>query len=250
MTKIGIIIISSVALFVLALYKLDVFNNESQYVLSENEKEIIEYFKEIAVNTEFDDNPERVLKWKKPMFLFIHSEREINEQTDVVLNTIEKINQLFSDGFYIELVDKLESSNAVIYLNKKESIKTIEPEFYKMINDELLGEFTGMTYVEFKFSNFVIQKAQIFIDITENMETQTNTIIEELTQSIGLLNDSNKYSNSIFYENIDEIENSEYSSMDEEIIKLLYSKEMKPGFREKTVEVVIKNEFRNRAKKN
>jgi len=229
---------------------MEVFKSHSEYIPTDYENETIEYFKEIALNTEFDDNPKRVIKWTKPMLLFIHSEQEINEQTDVVLNTIEKINQLFSDGFYIELVDKVENSNAVIYLNDKERIKTIEPEFYKLINDDLLGEFTGMTYVEFKFSNFVIQNAQIFIDITENIESQITTIIEELTQSIGLLNDSNKYSNSIFYENIDGIENSEYSNMDEEIIKLLYSKEMKPGFREKTVEVMIKNEFKSRAKNN
>lgn len=56
----------------------------------------------------------------------------------------------------------------------------------------------GFSYVEFKKTNFVINKALIFVDSEITLKDKRHVIIEELTQSIGLLNDSDKYPNSIF----------------------------------------------------
>lgn len=229
-----------VAAIVLWVNKSSLFEAEEEYIPSEYEVNLIEYFKEIALNTEYDDNPERVIKWRQPMSLFVYMEKDSEEQMEVVRNTLAKINELVSDGFKVSLTEDITKSNAVLYLCNKDRVRELAPKFYELLEDDLLGDYTGMTYVEFKWSNFVITKALIFIDEEATIDEQKSAIVEEVTQSIGLLNDSKKYSDSVFYEDEDGIENMDYSQMDRDIISLLYSDKMMPGFRDKTVEITIK----------
>lgn len=236
-----------IAAIVFWMNKSSFFKTEEEDIPTEYEVNLIEYFKEIALNTEYDDNPERVIKWRRPMSLFVYKEKDCEEQMEVVRNTITKINDLASDGFRINLTDDLAKSNALLYLCKKDRVEELAPKFYELLDDGLVADYTGMTYVEFKLSTFVITKALIFIDKEATIDEQKSAIVEEVTQSIGLMNDSNKYSDSVFYENGDGIENINYSQMDRDIISLLYSDSMKPGFRNKSVEIVIKKILKNPA---
>jgi len=222
-------------------YKSGLFEPTKEYIPNENELKLIEYFKEIALNTEYNDNPQRVIKWRDPMFLFVYKEKEHDRQMAIIDKTIENINDLASDGFKIEITNDISKSNAFLYLCEKSRVQELAPKFYDLLNDETITyEYTGMSYVEFEWSNFVIDKALIFIDANASIGEQGSAIVEELTQSIGLLNDSEKYPNSIFYEKEDSIENKEYSLMDINLIRFLYDDKMKPGFGDRTVEVVIK----------
>lgn len=235
---------------VFLVYKPDLLKSENEYTPSEYELSLIEYFKEIALNTEFDDNPERVIKWRKTMSLFVYKEKEYEEQMGMINIVVDNINLLASDGFKIKITNDLSKSNAVLYLCEKERVRELAPNFYKLLNDDVLeDEFTGMTYVEFKWSNFVINKALIFIDANASIVEQEAAIVEEITQSIGLLNDSEKYPDSIFYEKEGNIDNKRYSPMDIDIISLLYNDKMKPGFKDRTVEVVIKKILREKKEK-
>ena len=80
----------------------------------------------------------------------------------------------------------------------------------------------------------------MYIDINESLEWQKSTILEEITQSLGLMNDSDQHPDSIFFENQEENETitTEYSSLDSTLIKLLYDPQMKPGSREWKVDIV------------
>jgi hypothetical protein len=52
-------------------------------------------------------------------------------------------------------------------------------------------------------------------------QAQRSILREELTQSLGLYNDSWKYPNSIFYQGGNDV--TEYSDLDKEIIQMLYN---------------------------
>jgi hypothetical protein len=54
-----------------------------------------------------------------------------------------------------------------------------------------------------------------------DVEAQKSVLREELTQSLGLCNDSWEYPNSIFYQGWST--NTEYSDLDKEIIQMLYN---------------------------
>lgn len=114
------------------------------------------------------------------------------------------------------------------------------------MDDDLLGEYSGLTSVDYKLSNHVITRALIFIDEELSIDEQKYSIFEELTQSIGLLNDSDTYPSSVFYENGPGGEKKRYSEMDKDLIRFLYSEKMLPGYREKSVELVIRGLFKER----
>lgn len=247
MKKIWIILLVIILIvsLIIWLYKSDLFKPKEEYLPTAYEVSLIDYFKEIALNTEYDDNPERVTKWRKPMFLFIYKETASDEQMLTIQNTIESINNIASDGFRIEITNDHKKANAFLYLCKKEKVKEAAPKFYDLLNDDVINyDYTGLTYVEFKWTNFVITRALIFIDSESSIEEQKHAIVEEITQSIGLLNDSDKYPDSIFYEETDSIQNAanyQYSKMDIALINFLYNPKMKPGYKDRTVELVIKN---------
>src|SRR5690554_6420553 len=72
------------------------------YTPTEYEDDLIEYFKEIALETEYFDNPQKVVKWKGKMVLFILKDQENERLMKVIRKTIQKINELSTDGFKIE----------------------------------------------------------------------------------------------------------------------------------------------------
>lgn len=223
-------------------YKAGLFESEKEYIPTDYEIKLIDYFNEIALKSEYFDNPEKVTKWRKPMSLFIHKDGELNEQTTTILNTINSINNISSDGFKIEITEDYKNANTFLYLCKKEKIEELAPNFYELLNNSINDEYSGFSYVEFKWTNFVITKALIFVDSESSIDEQKHAIIEELTQSIGLLNDSDKYHDSIFYET-DSIQSSrisQYSKMDIALINFLYNPKMKPGFNNRTADLVIK----------
>ena len=49
--------------------------------------------------------------------------------------TINKINQLATDGFKIILTDNILKSNSILYLCSKEKIAKLNPDFYRILND-------------------------------------------------------------------------------------------------------------------
>ena len=66
-----------------------------------------------------------------------------------------------------------------------------------------------------------IQKAHVFINTKETSSLRQKHIIrEEIVQSLGLINDTYDFKESIFYQGYSEV--SAFSRLDEAVIKLLY----------------------------
>ena len=231
--------ISLLIIIGIAVYKLVDFK---EYEFSESDIELVDYFNEVALNAEYDVSPNRITKWTEPMKVFIFKEEELNYEVSVIKNTIEKINILVQDEFHIELTDDPEKCNAVIFLTEREKLEPLIPTLFEKFNTEV----AGAAEILFDLETFQIIDAKIFIDILQPKESIETTILEEITQSIGLMNDSEKYSDSVFYENkVDSIITVEYSKMDIEIIKILYHPKMKPGLdynkAEKAIKQILKN---------
>lgn len=222
------------------------------YTPTEYEDDLIEYFKEIALETEYFDNPQKVVKWKGKMVLFILKDQENERLMKVIRKTIQKINELSTDGFKIELNSDPSKCNSILYLQTKEKMAKIAPDFYIMFAENNIGKKVGgFAYSQYHEDSYKIVRSDIFVDVAEPIEVVETFIIEELTHSIGLHNDSKKYPTSIFYE--DKIQNNvltkEFSQMDADIVRLLYHPKMRPGLNPDQVENMIKRILRSEARK-
>lgn len=239
--KMGLIIFMLTLLLVLLVYSNLI---KVDYKPTAYEEELIKYFNEVALQSEYDDNPQRIIKWRKPMILFVSKDKAYKSQMEMIQKTVNDINELSTDGFKIELNEDISKCNAFLYLCNKEKVAQLAPDFYETFEDGIIDDdFSGLAYAEFNWSNYTINKVLIYIDSDDPIDVQKSTILEEITQSIGLPNDPKTYSNSIFYENKSEenIVVNEYSKMDSDIVRLLYHPKMKPGLNVRQTEKVIKS---------
>lgn len=234
------LILTSLFVFLILLKYIDTITEE--YVPTTYEKKLISYFKEIALQSEYDGNPEKIIKWEQPMVLFIFKEQEFKPQMSIIKKTIEEINRLVTDGFKIVITNNLSRSNSILYLCKKEKVAELDRFFYEILTKDIDYDISGLAYSEFDTKTNVIDKSLIFINSEYTFEVQESTIREEITQSLGLAFDSKMYSNSVFYKDKfnQEIRIKEYSQFDRDIIRLLYHPRMKPGLDSIGLEQVIK----------
>ena len=246
-----ILTISFLVILFLGFY----FNNKESkvnYIPSEYEEKLISYFNEVALKSEYGDNSHNVRKWKKPMTLFISKDKEYDDQMKSIQKTVNDINKLATDGFKIVLNNHISKCNAVLYLCDKERVFELDSIFYKELSDSIDYEISGLASMEYNTEDYVINKTTIYINPEYSLGVQESAILEEITQSIGLPNDPITYSNSIFYKNKTEENNTfnEYTKIDVDVIRLLYHPKMKPGLNFKEAEKVIKRIFKTESESN
>jgi len=182
--------------------------------LSKFSDEDVQYFKEVALKAEYSDiNSGEVCKWNSDMNIFVKGDKsevlmsELNRivtELNGIINTIE-----------INIVDDPSQANYTIYFGNQYGYQEIEP--------------ASIGYTENNWGLFVvpsgttIKGGTMYVDTERctSIDAQKHLLREELTQSLGLFNDSEKYPNSIFQQAW--TETTEYADIDVRMIQMLYN---------------------------
>ena len=122
MYKRKVVILTLIVLFFLIVLFCYIRKIKEVYTPTIYEKELIDYFKEITLQSEYDYNPQKVIKWREPMMLYVKKDKEFKPQMSIIKKTINEINRLATDGFKIILTEELSKSNAILYLCNKEKV--------------------------------------------------------------------------------------------------------------------------------
>ena len=125
---------------------------------------------------------------------------------------VSDLNDLI-DPINIEIVSNKSEANHFLYLGTASGFD----QAYPIIKEKNLVNASG--YFEMHST-----KGYCFVDMIKtgnDTRAQRSILREEITQSLGLCNDSYKYPNSIFYQASST--NTEYSDLDKEIIQMLYN---------------------------
>lgn len=172
---------------------------------------IIEYYNEVAGKTEYGDQNLGIRKWKQDVKIFFDFE---NADSLIIYShdILKDLNDLI-DPINIDIVKNKYEANVFLYLGDYIDYKIK----YDVKKD---GSFLG--YCSTRGTNKVIITAYIFINKKLNGNQQKSVLREEITQSLGFLNDSWKYPESIFYQGSDS--NIQFSEIDKKIIQLHYNK--------------------------
>ena len=181
------------------------------------------YFKDVTLKSEFGSSDNGLIKkWMVPIKLEI-----AGLPTPQDLRTVEAVtNELkLLTKLPIEFV-KPNTGNMRIRFTPEENFKKFIPT-YQTDN----SGFFWLNWDETK----QITGAEILISTTGVTQKERSHLIrEELTQAFGLPADSDKYPDSIFYQQWTDI--TEYSSLDKKLIKMLYNPQVKPGMNESQLE--------------
>lgn len=195
-----------------------------------------EYFLTIALGAEYGDKTQNIKKWVEGINILIQGESpkyliyELNE-------IIKELNEL-NNNIKIKTTVYKKKANFILFFGSGiDYVREIEKSALSYIDDNW-----GLFWCYWN-ENFELYRASVCIDITKitGKDIGRHLLREELTQALGLMNDSPLYEDSIFYEG--QTATTEYSQIDRDIIKILYNEKIKPGMMRDEVIKVLKDIF-------
>ncbi|MFC1550599.1 DUF2927 domain-containing protein [Candidatus Neomarinimicrobiota bacterium] len=195
-------------------------------VLSQDE---LDYFNEVALGAEYGEVESRILKWNNTIRI-----RVVGEFTEAdwlaVETVIADLNRLIQKP-QLQLVDN--NQNVSMYFAPEKEFAMLEPNY--------VPTNYGFFWTNWYDDNYELYSTTILIASDHiNQEERSHLIREELTQSLGLMNDSNQYINSMFYQGWSTT--SEFSQLDKKIIRALYQPHIKSGMtHSETLQLLVSN---------
>jgi Protein of unknown function (DUF2927) len=188
---------------------------------SDSENIIKDYFNEIAFGSEFGSSEVFCKKWVDDVDIYVSGEipQYLNDE---LINILEELNELIK-SVELRIVYSKEQANYIIFFGPGEKYAEIEPAAEPYVEDNW-----GLFWVYWS-SNNEIYRGSMYVDTERTMskDAQKHLLREELTQSLGLMIDSNKYADSIFYQGW--TITTEYSDIDRSVISLLYNEKINPN---------------------
>lgn len=178
----------------------------------------LDYFMEVAFGNEFSNNPDTnyIRKWANVMRLKV-----LGSPTAADLAAVDRIvaelNRLM--GGQMQIARVTQDANATIYFVPEAEFTTYDPQYVP----RNLGFFRVWWNQKLE-----IQRARILISTTGiNQRERSHLIREELTQSLGLMNDADTYRDSTFYQGWTDTQ--EFTMLDRDLIRMLYDGRVRAG---------------------
>lgn len=179
-------------------------------------REAVDYFTEIAFGAEFGSSPGEIHRWMEDVTIAVHGDPSAIDKA-TLCQVISEINAL-SQTVEVSIVGS--GQNVDLYFVPESRFPSIEPN-YRPGNVGFFWTWWDETGT--------LTKARILVSTSDDInQKQRNHIIrEEVTQALGLMNDSYTHEDSIFYQPWSEVQ--KYSDLDKMVIEILYLPEIAPG---------------------
>jgi hypothetical protein len=168
------------------------------------------YFNEIALKTEFQGDRESVSIWTTDMKIFVDGEKP-EYLMDELQKIVGELNDIINP-INIKIVTNKNESNYVVYFGSHTDFKNK----YKLSSPQHLDNNWGFFQVN-------TNTGKMYVDLYRNNDevSHKHLLREELTQSLGLFNDTWDYPESIFYKGW--TTTTEFAQIDRELIDMLYN---------------------------
>ena len=188
-----------------------------------------QYFLEIALRSEYGNADPLVRRWERPVRLYLDGDKP----AALVQEAYAVIDELQSLVPHLDVrwVEDPDDANVQIFFGpyKQYSSK------YAPKSRKYLRRNWGFFTVRWHASRSGIESASMYVDThrARDDDQRKHLLREELTQLFGLMADSKRYPDSIFYQHWSTT--TQYSELDRALIKMLYDKEIHSGMDEKTL---------------
>jgi hypothetical protein len=183
---------------------------------TQTQQEIQEYFNQVAYGSDETpgENANKITKWDKDIKIFVDG-HYTSQDLVTIKNLLTELNTLINP-LKMTIVKNKSESNSIVYFGDFNSFNA--KHFENSLPNILCNGYCTI----FSFSDSeVITNSKIYIANEVSVLNKKHAIIEEITQSLGLANDSYTYEDSMFYEGYSTTQ--QLSKLDTEIIKMLYS---------------------------
>jgi hypothetical protein len=185
------------------------------HLASRYSKGTLEYFKDIAFGAEHGRALPLIRKWKSDISVSIRGEVN-NEDKNELKIIIDDLNEIIHP---VKLFIDEGNTDIVMHIIAPEKFTSVSTTFKNVA----LGAFTTKNDLD-----YYIYHSEIIVSSNIQIQQIRNHILrEELTQSLGLMKDSYRFKDSIFYQGSSYT--TEYSQIDKEIIEILYNSDIPAG---------------------
>jgi hypothetical protein len=225
----------SFVLYLLLVFPLFSFENYfraggTDPALSPHQRQVINYFKEVALGFEYGTASGLTRKWQTTMKIFVsgNPSAAVLEELDLV---IRELNTLATDGFRIEIAERKEDSNFHLFFGSRNEFISQYPA-----DTETVKNSSGIFRIFWNKANY-IHRGYAFIHTAAAEKEQRHAVREELTQALGLGKDSPLYEDSIFQSRW--TLPTTFADIDREVIRCLYDPRMKVGLDKNQVDAAL-----------
>lgn len=191
----------------------------------------VDYFKDVALGVEFGAGAGSIRKWTSDIRYVIVGDAG-SEILDEVNRIAAELNALIS----VELVEVFseDEANFIVFFGSGEEYANN----YESNATNLIAGNIGLFW-NYWNGNFEMVSGSMYVATPRIDDAQLlkHIIREELTQAVGVFNDSFSYEDSIFYQGFSNT--TEYAPIDIEVLELLYSPNILPGMNEDDVDRVL-----------
>jgi len=202
---------------------------------------IVDSFFEIALKNEYSGTGHLVRKWPNTGIRYHYVHRVLDNHLHEELTELHLRHLQMITGLPIKPAKTIKEANLIIVFSQENNLKDDLQHFFNMKSGKereqffrssiCLGHFTTLT-------NGSIQKAVVIIpvDRARKHAKLVDCIVEELTQVLGLPNDSDKVFPSIFNDHsIDHL----LSGLDYILLKILYDQRLQTGMTKTVARPVV-----------
>ena len=187
--------------------------NEEPKTMKVHSQEVLDYYDEIVMNSEFDGRRSSAFKWDSDMKIYVEG-----EPTSELLSELDRVVAELNDiinPIDLVIVNDRNDANMFVYFGSADGFANA----YSGIDRSDLTDTGGFFQISRRDGKC---GGKLYVDTYRtNLDSQKHIIREELTQSLGLINDSYEFPESIFYE--DQNSTTEYADIDIELIDMLYN---------------------------
>lgn len=186
-----------------------------------------QYFLTIAFGAEYGQNA-TLKKWQKDIKIYVTDSTQtlLLQELDRI---IAELNNLIGE-IQLYRVNSRSKANFIIYFGDAATyMREFAPEAAQWVPDNF-----GFFWVNWDAKE-VITNGTMYVDLqrTQDNNCRRHLLREELTQALGLMQDSKQYPNSIFQQNW--TCSTTYADIDRDLIQLLYNPKLRPGMSKKEV---------------
>ena len=219
--KISILALAFTFLFAVGGVYLEGYRERIEYTQEE-----IAYFKEIALQVEYGSGMHQIHKWVEELKIKVIG-APTTEDLEALESTMENLNEL-SENLHIRHARKDEAANMEIYFIPHSEFLT-----KGYVEESVLKNNWGLGVIWWNRFGEINRAVILIASDRANSKERAHLIREELTQSLGLLNDSWEDSESLFYQGWG---TQNYTVRDEKVVQLLYDPRIKPNMAELDVD--------------
>lgn len=196
-------------------------------------QEVKNYFKEVAIGSEFGKG-RKITKWNKNIKIFLMGEK-IGYMESELNKIISELNQLVGAIQIQRVYNKNQANFYVFFGSSGDYLAKVEPNARRHATRNL-----ALFYVYYNALGS-INKGSMYVNtqVMKAIDTRKHLLREELTQALGLMNDSYKYTESIFYQKFSRT--NQYTAIDKKLIRILYSNKIKAGMSRNQVEQALQS---------